>query len=219
MLNQQLISPLISALQPGLTVEQALLQMEDQEVAHLPLVKNGKLEALIAEADLLDANSNDTLESLFQYSPIIAVAAEQHFLTAVASLVGRQLTVVPVVTGQYEYIGCITAQQLLQYLAQMIGANSGGALLVVEMEPHQFSISELSKLIETNDAHITQLNTAVHPETGMLLVTIRINKNEVSDIVATLQRYDYHLVFYSGEEHYENELRQNYQHLMNFLTM
>jgi hypothetical protein len=168
---------------------------------------------------LLDANSNDTLESLFQYSPIIAVAAEQHFLTAVASLVGRQLTVVPVVTGQYEYIGCITAQQLLQYLAQMIGANSGGALLVVEMEPHQFSISELSKLIETNDAHITQLNTAVHPETGMLLVTIRINKNEVSDIVATLQRYDYHLVFYAGEEHYENELRQNYQHLMNFLTM
>lgn len=94
-----------------------------------------------------------------------------------------------------------------------------GALVVIEMEPHQLSISELSKLVETNDAHITQFNTSIHPDTGMLLATLRINKQEISDIVATLQRYDYHVVFFSGEEHYENELRRNYQHLMNFLTM
>lgn len=56
MLNQQLISPLITPLQHGQTVEEALLQMEDQGVSHLPLLKDGHLEAVIAESDLLDAD-------------------------------------------------------------------------------------------------------------------------------------------------------------------
>ena len=48
-------------------------------------------------------------------------------------------------------------------------------------------------------------------------VTIRINKLEVSDIISTFQRYEYNVKYYFGEEMYENELRTNYDNLMNFL--
>lgn len=219
MLNQQLISPLITPLQHGQTVEEALLQMEDQGVAHLPLLKDGHLEAVIAESDLLDADQRTLLEALPVYAAPIAVAADNHFLSAAAAMLGRQLSTIPVVASGKEYVGTITEHTLLQQLAQLTDAMGAGALVVIEMEPHQLSISELSKLVETNDAHITQFNTSIHPDTGMLLATLRINKQEISDIVATFQRYDYHVVFFSGEEHYENELRRNYQHLMNFLTM
>lgn len=219
MLNQQLISPLITPLQPGQTVEEALAVMEDAGVAHLPLVKDGHLEAVIAEADLLDANNHTLLADLPIYAAPIAVSADHHFVSAAAAMLGRQLSTVPVVAADNEYVGTITEHTLLQQLALLTGVLDGGALIVVEMEPHQLSISELSKLVETNDAHITQFNTNIHPDTGMMLVTIRINKQEVSDIVATLQRYDYQVLYYSGEEHYENELRRNYQHLMNFLTI
>jgi len=219
MLNQQLISPLITPLQHGQTVEEALLQMEDQGVSHLPLLKDGHLEAVIAESDLLDADQRTLVETLPVYAAPIAVAADNHFLSAAAAMLGRQLSAVPVVASENEYVGTITEHTLLQQLAQLTGAMGAGALVVIEMEPHQLSISELSKLVETNDAHITQFNTSIHPDTGMLLATLRINKQEISDIVATLQRYDYHVVFFSGEEHYENELRRIYQHLMNFLTM
>jgi hypothetical protein len=77
----------------------------------------------------------------------------------------------------------------------------------------------LARLVESNDALITQINTQIEPETGMLLVTVRLNKTELSAIISTLQRYDYDIVFFAGQEAYENDVMRNYNHLMNYLDM
>ena len=94
-----------------------------------------------------------------------------------------------------------------------------GGLIVLEMESNQYSFNEISKIIESNDAQITQLNTTNDPQTGLMQVTIRINKPDVSDVVATFQRYEYNLKHYFGEELYVNELRNNYDNLMNYLKI
>jgi hypothetical protein len=90
---------------------------------------------------------------------------------------------------------------------------------VLEMEQRSFSFSELSKLVETNDAQITQLNSYWDNNSSSFLVTLKINKFEISDIVATFQRYDYQVKYYFGEELYVNELKSNYDHLMNYLNI
>jgi predicted XRE-type DNA-binding protein len=87
------------------------------------------------------------------------------------------------------------------------------------MEQRNFSFSEISKLVETNDAQITQLNTYWDGNNGSFLVTLKINKFEISDIISTFQRYEYQVKYYFGEELYENELRSNYDHLMNYLSI
>jgi CBS domain-containing protein len=219
MLNQQLISPEISPLQPGQTVEEALLKMQDLMVSHLPVLQDNTYLGLIAADDLLDANPADTIGSLLHDLQPFSVNADEHFSLAVRTMASRQLSVIAVVGASQEYAGAISREKLFVQLATQTGMLTGGAMVVITMEPHQFSISELSKLVETNDAHITQLNTVIDELSGHLTVTIRINRQEVSDVIATLQRYDYQVLYYSGEEHYENELRRNYNHLMNFLTI
>ena len=87
------------------------------------------------------------------------------------------------------------------------------------MDSNNYSFSEISRLVETNDAQITQLNTYTDPDTGLMQVTVKINKKEISDIVATFQRYEYSIKYYFGEELYENELRSNYDNLMNYLKI
>ena len=42
---------------------------------------------------------------------------------------------------------------------------------------------------------------------------------EISDIIATLQRYEYIIRYYFGEEDYENELKENYDLLMTYLKI
>ena len=108
---------------------------------------------------------------------------------------------------------------LLKYASEFMSLNEPGGLIVLEMESNQYSFNEISKLVETNDAQITQLNTSNDTETGMMQVTIRINKPEVSDIVATFQRYEYNVKYFFGEELYANELRSNYDNLMNYLKI
>ncbi len=115
--------------------------------------------------------------------------------------------------------GLFGAADLLNRLTSFVGSGEPGGIIVIETEKRNFSFSELSRLVETNDAVITQLNTDEQPESGMVTITIKINKTEIADVVATLQRFEYNVVYYSGEEAYENELRSNYNNLMNYLNI
>jgi hypothetical protein len=148
-----------------------------------------------------------------------SVKSNDHFLKTIQVAAENGLSVVPVVTNDNEIIGAVVYNDLLKYASEFMSLNEPGGLIVLEMEGHQYSFNEISKLVETNDAQITQLNTSNDSETGMMEVTIRINKPEVSDIVATFQRYDYNVKYFFGEELYANELRSNYDNLMNYLKI
>jgi hypothetical protein len=129
------------------------------------------------------------------------------------------LSVVPIVDNDNDITGAVAYSDLLKYASEFMSLNEPGGLIVLEMASNQYSFKEISKILEANDAQITQLNTVNNPETGVMRVTIRINKPDVSDIVAAFQRYEYDVKYYFGEESYANELRTNYDNLMNYLKI
>ena len=220
MLNKEIISASIPSLHLNDPVSQALDLMADFHVTHLPVVVEDKLAGLVSEDALLNVEDDSTRLSQLQGSfSKIAAHAESFFFEAVQMVNESALTVVPVVAGEAEYIGSITATDLLRQLGRTSGVIDTGGIIVLEMEKVSFSFSEISKLVETNDAHITQLNTYPDASSGNFYITLRINKLEISDIIATFQRYEYQVKYYFGEELYENELRSNYDHLMNYLNI
>jgi acetoin utilization protein AcuB len=219
MRNEQIISPQIAALEYNQTVGDALDRMDTLAVDQLPVIKDGIYEGLLQEEDLLDAGSNDLLSNFQADLLPFAVKAEDHFLSAAKLLATQRLKVVPVISADKEYVGTISEEDLLRQFARLNGVQEMGALIVLAISHSDYSISQLSRLVETNDSFITQLNTFTDDVTGQLIVTIRLNKQEVSDVLATFQRYDYQVIFHAGEEQYENELRRNYNHLMTFLEI
>jgi len=219
MLNHQLISSHIKSLAPHQTVEEALATMDDLEIRQLPVVHEGLYRGLLEEEDLLEASSKQILEELvYDYHPF-SVRPEEHILNAVKLSASHRLDIIPVVDSEKHYVGSIDLNDLFRQHAKISGAEDMGALIVLELDRSQYSFGEISRLVETNDALITQLNTYVDEGSGKITVTIRINKQEVSDIVATFQRYAYHVVYFFGKEEYENELQHNFKHLMNYLDI
>ena len=220
MLNKEVISATIPSLHLNDPVSQALDLMADFHVTHLPVVVEDKLVGLISEDDLLNVEIGDTrLSQLLPVFSKIVAHADSLFFEAVQLVNEFNLTVIPVVTKESEYVGSIIATDLLKQLGKISGASDTGGVIVLEMEKVSFSFSEISKLVETNDAQITQLNTYMDAPSGNFFIVLRINKLEISDIVATFQRYEYQVKYYFGEELYENELRSNYDHLMNYLSI
>ena len=162
MLNHQIISPEIIPLHLDQTVVQALSQMEQLEQRQLPVVNEGNFKGLVMEEDLLDAPPDETLANLdYEFLPF-SVHADDHFLSAARLSANRHLRIVPVTTRQQEYLGAITHAELLLQLTKFTGLSNAGALVVVEIDPAQFSISEIARLVETNDAQILQLNTGTN---------------------------------------------------------
>lgn len=201
-------------------VYQALQLMNDNQVTHLPIVDGEKYVGIVSEDDLLQVdNDHQTLDTLQQSFGNSFVKSNEHFLKAIQLAAENGLSVVPVVNEENELISVVSYNDLLKNASEFMSLNEPGGLIVLEMESNQYSFNEISKLVETNDAQITQLNTSNDAETGMMQVTIRINKPEVSDIVATFQRYEYNVKYYFGEELYANELRNNYDNLMNYLKI
>jgi Predicted transcriptional regulator, contains C-terminal CBS domains len=218
-LNKELISATIPTLNLNDTVQQALDLMSEFNVLQLPVVADDKYLGLVFEDSLMNLDDRAILKTIDTHFSKVAVHANTHFIEAVQILNDYNLSLVPVIEKENEFVGTIAAIDLLKELGKTTGASEPGGLIVLEMEQRNFSFSEISKLVETNDAQITQLNSYWDNNTSSFFVAIKINKFEISDIVATFQRYDYQVKYYFGEELYENELRSNYDHLMNYLNI
>ena len=219
MLNKELISSTIPTLNLEDPVAQALELMSEFHVSQLPVVDNEKYLGLVFEEDLMNVDENAVLKTIDTHFSKVAVNANSHFIEAVQTVNDYNLSIVPVVDKESEFIGAIPADTLLRELGKITGASIPGGVIVLEMEQRSFSFSELSKLVETNDAQITQLNSYWDTNSNAFLVTLKINKFEISDIIATFQRYEYTVKYYFGEELYVNELKSNYDHLMNYLNI
>ncbi len=219
MLAQQLINKNFPSLNLTDKVSLALQFMDDFDVQHLPVLFEEKYVGLIGKDDLLDVEEGAHLEELEGNLLRKSVKGTEHFFSALKLSSAASISVVPVVSETLELLGTIPSGELIRAASNFLGAEEPGAIIVLEMERKHYSFGEISRLVETNDAYITQLNTLSETETGLLIVTIKVNKLEVSAIIATFQRYEYSIRYFIGEEDYENELRYNYDHLMSYLKM
>ncbi len=220
MLTTELTHNQIPQLHLDDTISRALEYINDFKVSHLPVVESDKFAGLISETDLLDAeNESNKIATLQKDFIHISVKEKAHFLQAINICNQFQTNVVPVVNAEGELLGTITSTDLLQAVGQFSGAQEQGAILILEMERNQFAISEISRIVESNDATILHLNTSTNIENGLLTVTLQLNKRELSAIVATFERYEYNVVYYFGEEKFENDIQNNYENLMNYLEI
>jgi predicted transcriptional regulator len=220
MLTIELLNNSIPRLQLQDSVRKSLQLISDYKLTHLPVVSDEKFIGLISEEDLLDAEEEKMPIQLLQDNFILAYVKEnEHFLNAVNVINQVETSVVPVVNEEKELLGVITTTELLKQLGNYAGANEIGGIIVLEMERSQFAISEISRIVESNDAHILHLNTTTQAETGMLTVTLHINKKEIAAIVSTFERYDYDVIYFFGNSSFENDIHSNYRHLMNYLDI
>jgi CBS-domain-containing membrane protein len=219
MLVKQLLNTGFPSLNIADKASFALQLMDDYDVLHLPVLSQDKFVGVVAKDDLLD----DEEAAIHLSSPNIlhkySVKSEEHFLSALKLIAQFDLSLLPVINDQTELVGVILSKDLVKAVSLFLGIDEKGAVIVLETDKRNYSFGELSRLVETNDAYITQLNTYTEASSGLVVITIKINKIEVSDIVATFQRYDYVVRYFFGEEEYANELKENYHHLISYLNM
>jgi acetoin utilization protein AcuB len=220
MLTRELLSHSLPILRLRDKVFNVLQMMNDCHVSHLAVAEDDKFMGIVSEETLLQL-PDDTIEidEIRESFPNLFVKGGDHFLKALQIAVDNRLSIVPVVGENNELLGVVSYRELLKHASEFMNVKEPGGLIVLETESNNYSFSEISRLVETNDAQITQLNTHTDPQTGLMQITIKLNKTEISDIVSTFQRYEYNVKYYFGEELYENELRSNYDNLMNYLKL
>ena len=219
MTSAELITNHIPSLQTTDNVRLALDLMQDHHVTELPVLDQQKYIGLVHEEELENADDNALVETYLKAGLSSQVNPADFFLVSLKIMHQQQLSLLPVVKEDGELMGVITQEELLRAASHYNAASVPGGIIILQMSPSSFYISEIGRIVESNNAKIIHLNTWTDVSTGELMVAIKVNKNDIQDILASFERYQYNVIQYFGENLSEEELKVNYDHLMNYLNI
>ncbi len=220
MYARELISEDIPPLKTSDTGERALAWMDEFRVSHLPIVNNVDFLGLISESDILDFNSAS--EPIGGHSLNLSrpyVFDYQHTYDVLKVMSSLKLSVIPVLNDKDQYLGLIHLSTLLQHFAEMASMKESGGLLVLELNLHDYSLSEISRIVESNDAKILSLYISSHIDSTKLEVTIKINRTDLSAIIQTFNRYNYTIKASFHQSEYVDDLKDRFDSFMSFLNI
>ena len=220
MLVSDLITDEIPPLKMTDTVEMALDWMEQFKVSHLALVRNKELMGVLSESDLLDYNKpEETFEEV--RIPIMKpiIHHYQHTYELLKLMSSLNLTLIPVLDENEFYKGCITLKGIVQNLSSMASVQSPGGVIVLELNQNDYSVTQIGNIVEGNDAKILSLHVSSVPDSTKIEVTIKINREDLSRVLQTFNRYNYTIKASYNYGDYENDLKSKLDEFMHFLNI
>ncbi len=218
MLSKDFLTKQVPVLKPEDSGSFSLSQMEDYKLKHLPVVGDGKYLFLAAEKDVfLMENIDNPIENTSIYAPMVNEKAP--ILEVLRVMSKENLTVLPVVEDGI-YLGAITLPVLVDKLAEVTQAASHGASIAIEMNSQDYDLSQLAHLIESNNAKVLSLMSYPVVETSKLVVLIRIDLEDASPVLRSLERFNYRVLYYVQKEGLADDImRRRLDELMYYLEM
>jgi CBS domain-containing protein len=193
--------------------------MDQYRVAHLPVVEKGKFLGMASETAMLSAG-DVVSDPDMQYTNLIdgSVEPDEHILEVLKSASELHLTAIPVVDKTGNFLGCVTLEDLVEKLSQMQGADRPGGIIVLEMTEHDYSLQQIARIVEENNAKI--LSTSVSPgDAGQIEVNLKISNPDVNAILQSFSRFNYNIKGSYQEPEYTEDMRKRYEELMRYLNI
>jgi CBS domain-containing protein len=218
---KDLISDLVPCLRTSDTGLQALNWMEIFRISHLPIVNDKEFLGLISDSDIYDLNMAEESignHKLSLFSPF--VTDTQHIYEVIQLVAQLKISVIPVLNDKKEYLGLITLHDLLQGFAKLTAVDKHGAIIVLEMNINDYSLSEISQIVESEDIKILSLYVSDAENSTKIDVTIKINSTDATRIIQSFNRYNYTIKASYMEDNDLNTLYQNrFDEFMRYLNI
>ena len=219
MIAEKLISNSLIPLRTSDTGEEALGMMSDFYVRHLPIVNNQQLLGVLSEDDILDFDATEAVGSYSLSLNRPYVKYNDHIYEVMRVLAEKKLTIIPVVDGEDNYIGLITQEDLLRYFANTGSFSEPGSIIVLEISKRDYALSEISRIVESENATILSTFMTSEPDKPLIDVTLKINRQNTQSIIATFERFEYKVKATFNEAEYLDTLRDRYDALMAYLNV
>jgi len=221
MIAEDLINHMIPPLKATDDAHKAIVWMEEFRCNYMPVVDNNRLTGFISEEIILETNDIEKHVGDFNLvGQTCYVHLDTHFYDILKVATDNKLQMVAVLNDDQQYCGVITVQDTLTSFAQTAAVQMPGAILVLSMKYVDYSLSEISRLIEENHAKILSSIIKEDPlDPGKIRLTLKINQTDMSRIVATLERFNYKVIGrYQETKPVENE-KERIEMLLRYLDI
>jgi acetoin utilization protein AcuB len=199
------------------TVDFAMETFISSGILGLPVVSNLQTIGFVDAKSLLDQKPSKTIVSFIQQHPLWEINESHHYYEAIRGFGEFEVPCLAVFNNDNHYTGIVSGKSLCNYLTTSYTQKAEGSVLCVEMSSRDYSLTELSRIIENNDAKILGVTLFSIPESARVLVNIKINTSYIERIVATLQRFGYEVKASFFNKSSESDFENRYHSLIKYL--
>jgi acetoin utilization protein AcuB len=216
----ELISNTIPPLKTSDSIQKVVERMAEFRVAHLPIVKDAQFIGLISDEDIIEISDYNTKVRDVTLSLINPYIFEsQHIYDAIRMFYERKISIIPVVDHHIEYLGVVTMDSLVEYMATLTSARQPGGIIVLEINNRDNSLAHIAQIVESENAQILSSYINAIPGSTKIEVTIKVNKVDIAQIVASFLRYEYVIIATYNYSDKNNGSSDRFDSFMNYLSI
>lgn len=186
--------------------------------SHFPIEQNGNYIGCFSETD---AHCFDTSKSINDYKYALNgffVRQKTNWLDVLEAFAQNSCNIMPVLNDNNNYLGYYELNDIIGWFNETPFFSEPGGILIVEKGINDFSFSEVSQIVESNDGKLLGCFMS-KIENDVAQITIKIGNTGLNDIIQSFRRYSYNIVSGHEEDTYIENLKERSEYLNKYLNI
>lgn len=217
MILKDLADPALYPLKTTDTVEFATETLQHSGVAGLPVVREGTIEGFVALHQLMDLPPDHSILEAITSIPLCIRPQNQHYADAIRIFGLTGNACIALIDESEHFSGIVTPPGVLKFLSSLYSVQAEGSILCMEMFSRDYSLNELTRIIESNQAKIIGLTLETIPESTRVLVHLKLNTADTERVVSALQRFGYDITAQFFSNRSASDFENRYHSLLKYL--
>jgi len=209
----------IKALSPSDKISKAKKIFKELTFTHLPVVDKRNLLGLVAKSDIQTIEEENKLISDFSYLfSSIHTYDNTNWFELLKLFALNDATIIPVVNKNLKYLGYYELTDIMHIFNNTPFLNDTGATLVVSKGVQDYSFSEISQIVESNNGKLLgAFISKMDKETVEIIV--KLIDNDLNNTIQSFRRYNYSILSSFHIDEYLTTLKERSDYLQKYLNI
>lgn len=203
---------------PENSVCEAVELLKSQHLSHLPIFNMGNMIGLLPREVVLSASDNNKLTDFLYDMDIFFAKKDARWEEVMEIFVKYDSNIVPVLDEENQYLGYYQLVDFIHLFSETPFLREIGSFIVLEKNQEEYSFSEISQIVESNQAKILGIFIS-DASNGKVHITLKIIANSLTEILQTFRRYKYAILVEKEDDFYLQELKEKSDYFDKYLNI
>ncbi len=201
------------------TVSELQLLFNQLTYSHIPIKNDeGVYLGCLSETDVHCFESNKQVKDCSYAVEGFFVRDQTNWLDVLEAFAQNSSNIMPVLSANNTYLGYYELNDIIGLFNETPFFSEAGAILIVEKGLLDYSFSEVSQIVESNNGKL--LGAFISKiENDVAQITLKIGNTSLNDIMQTFRRYSYNVVAGQEEDSYIESLKERSNYLNKYLNI
>ncbi len=189
----------------------------DNGFSHFPITDQGVYLGCIVADDVETFDADKTIGDYRYTLEGFYVRENTNWLDVLEKFAQNQTDVMPVLNSDNRYLGYYKLSDIVQIFSETSFLREPGGIIVVEKTAVQYSASEIAQIVESNGHKL--LGMFLSEVNDKVQVYIKVNAENLNEILQSFRRYDYEIISEHTEDNYLQNLKDRADYLDKYLNI